>query len=213
MDAPAEAEGLIQRLVGVRSARVEWISDVEASRVHVLSDGQRSARSLAREVHGLLELQCGVRVAPEEINVVEVATGLGGGGGRPRLVGCEWLSDLEGIEVRCRLEDGGSVVEGAGRGRRPEAAAAQAAVAAVNQLTGGVLDLSVGDLQVLETVRGAVVVAVVDLGAGDVLSGSALVGERDLVEAACRATLDAINRQLVRRRGAVRTGEIAERRH
>jgi hypothetical protein len=111
------------------------------------------------------------------------------------------------------LEDGGAVVEGAGRGRRPEGAAAQAAVAAVNQLTGGVLDLSVGDLQVLETVRGAVVVAVVDLGAGDVLSGSALVGERDLVEAACRATLDAINRQLVRRRGAVRTGEIAERRH
>jgi hypothetical protein len=203
MATAVEAESLIHRLVGVKAARVEWIGDA-ISRVHVLSDGRRAARSLAREVEDLLAHQYGVRIRPEDINVVEVTGGLAGTAGRPKLVGCEWVREAQTVEVRCRLDDGGRVVEGVGRGHDAEQAAAQAALDAINQLTGGVLDLVLADLKRVETRRGPVVLAVVDTRDGEVLSGSSWSGDRDMVEVVCRAALDAVNRQLVRRQGSSR---------
>lgn len=193
------AEALIERLVGVSAARVEWASDDTVSRVHVLSDGERSARILVRDIQSLLQHQCGQAVQPDAINVVELGTRLDESFGRPRLASFEWAWGRDGVRVSCRLGVGERGVEGSAESQDLNLAAGEAALAAVNTLTGGVLGARLVEVRPVATSRGPVVLTLVEMVGGDVLSGSSPKGEREMVEAVIRATLDAVNRQVVRR--------------
>src|SRR5579875_309978 len=190
------AEALIERLVGVKAARVERGPDETVARVHVLSDGERSARLLAREIQGLLEHQCGQAVGAEAINVVEVGHRLDESFRRPRLMGFEWAWGRDGVKVSCRLGVGDRTVEGQAEGQDLSLAAGGAVLQAVQALTGGVLGLRLMDIQTVFSAKGPIILTVVEMTGGDVLSGSAPKGEREMVEAVMRATLDAVNRQL-----------------
>jgi hypothetical protein len=199
MPSTLGAEALIERLVGVSAARVEWASDDTVSRIHVLSDGARPARMLVRDIQSLLEHQCRQSVPVDSINVVELGHRLDESLGRPRLLGFEWGWGHDGVNVSCRLGVGERTVDGDARSQDLSLAAAEAALQAVNTLTGGVLDLRLVDVHNVTTSRGPVFLTLVEMAGGDVFSGSAPKGEREVVEAVIRATLDAVNRQLLRR--------------
>lgn len=199
MPSTLGAEALIERLVGVSAARVERASDDTVSRVHVLSDGERPARTLVRDIQSLLEHQCGQVVSAEAINVVELGHRLDESFGRPRLLGFEWAWGRDGVKVSCRLGVGDRTVEGHAESQDLKLASGEAVLRAVGQLTGGVLGLRLVDVYVVQSGRGPVILTLVEMTGGQVLSGSAPKGEREMVEAVIRATLDAVNRQLMRR--------------
>lgn len=193
------AEALIERLVGVSAARVEWTAEDTVSRVHVLSDGERPPRTLVRDIQSLLEHQCGQPVHVDAINVVEFGRRSEEAPGRPRLLGFEWTWARSAIRVSCRLGVEDRSAEGSSEREDLHLAAGEAVVQAINSLTGGVLDLRLVAVHTVPTSRGPVILSLVETGGRELLSGSAAKAQRETVEAVIRATLDAVNRQLMRR--------------
>lgn len=204
MPTLVDAENVLNTMVGIQVARVEH-SGQEIVRVHVLSDGSRPAKALIRDITGLFRHQYDVTLEPAAVSVVELNQDLPGDGdrARPRLTGVSWSREDGIVRVTCRLESDGMVLSQDAYDSDPGRAAARATLKAVEAVVGGVLRLELADYRVFTSSGGPVVVAVIRTSRGTTVSGSAM-GSKDMVEAAAKAALDGINRQILwwRHRGS-----------
>jgi len=119
---------------------------------------------------------------------------------RPVIVGIE--GDTEGADARITVvlgyEDGRYYGQALGDAEPHHRArlAGEAALRAVESLTGSEVDLELLAIAAADLGETRVALAQVRLDTDEILVGSALIGAGDVEEAAAKAVLDALNRRL-----------------
>ncbi|MCL6451696.1 MAG: hypothetical protein K6T75_10425 [Acetobacteraceae bacterium] len=199
-----EYEAVIGRIRDVVSARVVTDDGGEPTEIHVLARDRRGAKNIARDVESALLTRFGRPVDPSRVIVAQIHEASESGLLPVRLA-------LRGVsvgrfgnrtEARVVLEAEEStfegVVSGAGSSTNAARLVASATLAAVErqfQAT-GLFSLDDVAFVALGERRAAVVgITAVGGGAEQHFIGSCFV-RRDEWDAVCRATLDAVNRQL-----------------
>lgn len=196
------AEGVVRKLRGVQSVRVE-IDDAGAIRiVHVLGGPDRSPKVIAVDVISALAAELGVQLEPRQVRVAaqqRSEQAAPAEQGRLKFVGLTVSALRNSAEVKVHLEDQGLVYEGISNG--PNATRNRLDLVAEATLRALELYLRANGLFLLDGVTLStigsheVVVAVVSLAGREeeTLAGSSLVRD-DPREAVVRAILDATNR-------------------
>lgn len=200
-----DLERAINQLDGVISARV-LTTGTEIDEIHVLAPLDRTPKKIVRNIESLLLVTFGIRVDHRRISVVQTERKQTAEPmvARLRIEAIENLTPPDhrhGVRVRVRAAE--TIITGMGYAREDESelhSSSRAVISAIEQMlnTAGVLALD--HLQVLELRDRKVVIVIVNWlfsGQEELLAGAS-VARDDLVEAAARATLDAMNRKLVR---------------
>lgn len=195
-----DLEREIGRLEGITAARV-LSTGTEIEEIHVLAQGQRPPKKIVRDIESLLLVRFGVHIDHRCISIVQ------GGDQRPTYEAATRpvIRDVARSDnlVRVVLKVGDTELTGeapAEDGQAALAGAARALIHAIEQMlqTSGMLTLT--DIQLHRAGEHQVVVVLVRwLFAGQLqeLVGAGLVTD-DPLAAAARATLDSMNRRLVR---------------
>ncbi len=217
----AAVEGLLNRLAGVQSARVELSQSGEVERIHVVSTGEISPEHQARNVESALLAALNLELDPRLITVVSLKQDEGptdtreSAHARERRVRLhQILYQQQGFKITAHAELGweGQTVRGSfqdtdtAKGRM--IAAARATLDALETLTGRRAAFFLEGLDTHQTFERTVIVAslrvVSDVRKAD-LVGCAIV-EEDPNYAAAQAVLMAVNRSFVRLLVPVPTG-------
>jgi len=205
-----EVERAIQCIDGVLKARV--VGDQgSVAEIHVLAKPSKPPKLLVRDIETLLKTKFGLEVDHKKISVVAFDVGESEKVEstfvvqRPVLWSVSWRKSRNRVqsEVEIRFRDKvyrSSAEEEGGGGRGWNHLVAEATLNCLNQIVGipsfftlrGVAVRDFGDLEVALSF----VDCRPDKGAGNMLVGTALVGD-EVAEAVARATLDAVNRRLV----------------
>ena len=191
-------QALLRRLTGIRS--VGFASDAEGhiQQIRLLVDDSREPRHLVREVVSLLKVWTGQFIAPEAIEVIQLFDLEKRS--RARIVGYQEIPTGPLVKIEVELATGDLTVKGTAVGPsishlRPRIAA-EAAVDAMNRRLASPGLCSVGAADVIQLGPQPAVVVLAYLQ-GQPYAGSALVQEDQPGEAAVKAALSALNRQIV----------------
>jgi hypothetical protein len=195
-----DLERAINQLEGVTSSRVLSTS-TEIDEIHVLALPSRSPKKLVRDIESLLLVLFGIRVDHRKISIVPSshAPVPPSGFTRPKIQKVERVDGSVCIHMRV----GPVTIEGSGRANPGESelyAGSRALINAIEHLmkTEGLLELQ--DIETLQLHDHEIVLAILSWSLDEqeeVLVGTS-VSRAEPIEAAARATLDAINRKLVR---------------
>lgn len=195
-----DVEREINRLDSVTSARV-MSTGAEIDEIHVISPPDRPPKKIVRDIESLLLVRFGIRIDHRCISIVQMegAQTAYPQNTRPRIVE---VTNADGV-ARVHLAVGDKLILGESRpvdGHSEIEAIGRAVIHAVEQLlqTPGVL--GVLETQVVQMHACQIVMVLVRWLFADqheLLIGASVVNA-DPFEATARATLDAVNRRLVR---------------
>jgi hypothetical protein len=194
----------LQQIRGVRAASVACDTDGQVAEVHLVGSVSRPAKQIVRDAESLLHAQFGIPIDYRKISLVQLdGETVTSHPSRLRLIHVTQRSEptdcvevlLQGDQARfAGLED---LIEGMPDDQKAQAAA-RATLAAIQQAIGQDVPLTLGKVQLLAPTEQQVCLAIVTAktAKGDeCLSGSCLV-THGVLEAGCKATLDALNRRL-----------------
>jgi hypothetical protein len=194
----------LQQIRGVRAASVALDVDGQINEVHLVGGASRPAKQIVRDAESLLHAQFDMRIDYRKISLVQLdGETVTSHRNRLRLIHVAQRSEpadcvevlLQGGEARfAGLED---LREGMPDDQKAQAAA-RATLAAVQQAIGQDVPLALGEVQLLSPTEQWVCLAIVTAQTAkgeERLSGSCLV-TNGVLEAGCKATLDALNRRL-----------------
>lgn len=195
-----DIEREINRLESVTSAKVLSTGSV-IDEIHVLASRSTSPKKIVRDIESLLLVRFGIRIDHRCISVVQLdqLNSASPANNRPRIEGV--VRDEQAIHLTLAI--GENVVVGkalrSGEADDPQVTA-RAVIHAIEQLlqTPGVLAVLGTNFTDLREYR--IVIVLLRWSFADqheLLVGASLLAE-DLVESVARATLDAVNRRLVR---------------
>ncbi len=194
----------LQQIRGVRAASVIRDQDGQVSEVHLVASMSRRAKQIVRDVESLLYAQFGIPIDYRKISLVQLdSETVTSSRSRLKLVRvAQQATPDERVQVLLQSEnvsyEGTASLANLDSDDHKARAAAQATLAAIQEATGHCIPLEVRDLQLLEPQGQRVCLALIvaNTASGEErLSGSCLVAE-SILEAGCKATLDALNRRL-----------------
>lgn len=204
-----DLEREINKLDGITAARVVTLA-TEIAEIHVLALPHRPPKKIVRDIESLLMVRFGIRVDHRCISVVQSdqIQSVYPRGSRPQIH--RVLRDEDRVRVSVHVD--GTEITGVSRVHSADTELENvgwALIHAIEQLlnTSGVLALE--SVQVCETRAQRVIVVLVRwrfAGQEEVLVGASLV-QSDILEAAARATLGAMNRRLVRFQDAAKQSD------
>ena len=191
----------IGRIRGVIRSTVVLGGDGRIAEVHVIAAPDRSPKRVVRDVESLLAARFGVRIDYRKISLVQLD---------PEddtdspLRLCYADARLSGGRITVVLKD--DLRDYTGSGACPPdavesvmvAATAEATLDAVQQAIAGTVRLKGRDAQVVDTQGDRVCLQIIEASTSrgeERLSGTCIVAG-DMREAACKATLDALNRRI-----------------
>ncbi len=195
-----EIELAIGKLPSVRDVRV-IIEGQAIDEIHVLSEPAVQPKRLVRDIVTLLLVRFGVRIDHRCISIVESEQQIAATRSRPILQAVTHDSATQSVRVELRFAD--HVICGDSplcADTSDVLAASIATTNALKQLIGGRGELSVCDARTLTLADQQLVIVLVQWHGDqtqDMLVGTGLI-EHDCLLAAARATLDALNRRLIR---------------
>ncbi len=194
----------LQQIRGVRAASIVLDVDGQISEVHLVGGASRPPKQIVRDAESLLHAQFDLRIDYRKISLVQLdGETVSSHVNRLRLIHVAQRSEpADCVEVLLQEDEARfagleHLIEGMPDDQRAQAAA-RATLAAIQQAIGQEVPLALGEVQLLtpseQRVCLAIVTAQTAKGA-EQLSGSCLVTD-DVLEAGCKATLDALNRRL-----------------
>lgn len=197
MELAQSVQVLVRRLSSVRSVGVAVEDQGQLQQIRLMADATVEPRHLAREVASLVTNWLNVDVTPDMVEVIQLWDE--DAHSRLRILSYEEIPSGPQVEVRVRLAAGSLVVEGKAVGpglpqMRPRVAAA-AAVDGLNHRFQNPGLCTVGTTDLVHQGQEQVVLALTYLR-GQPYSGSSLVRGGQVGEAAVRAVLTSLNRQL-----------------
>lgn len=187
----------VRRLSGIRSVGITRDPAGNLEQIRLLADGDREPRHLVREVVSLLSVWAGLDVPAEAFEVIQLSDDEKRP--RARIVGYRETPCGPLVTAEVDLATGDRVTRGAASGPasshlRPRIAAEAAADAMNRRLAGpGLCVVGSAEVVPLNSHRTVLVLAYLQ---GQPYTGSALIRGDEVGEAAVKATLDALNRQL-----------------
>ena len=191
----------IGRVRGVIRSTVVLENDGRIAEVHVIADQDRPPKRIVRDIESLLAARFGVRIDFRKVSLVQLDPEDEAESPLRLCVGQAKMSDGQVTVVLSEGEQrysGSSDCDKEKSESRVAAATAEATLQAVEQAMGGSVKLQARDAQVVDSRGDRVCLQIVQASTprGDErLSGTCIVAQ-DLREAACKATLDALNRRL-----------------
>jgi hypothetical protein len=199
-----DLEREINKLDGVTSARV-LSTGAEIDEIHVIAPRGRTPKKVVRDIESLLLVRFGIRVDHRKISVVQVGQEAAPSlvPSRPQIHKIEKVPSGEGMGVCVEISVNGSFISGIGSHLAHESelhASSRALINSIDKLLNTQGALALQDVSVLEVSDQRIVLAVLSWtveGQEKILVG-ATVERGDPLEDAARATLDAVNRKLVR---------------
>lgn len=192
----------IEQIRGVSSAGVVLNAAGEIAEIHILALPSRRPKQIVRDVESLLFVQFGIRVDYRRISLVQ--PGPGGMAASPtRLrfisaVSCPESESQVQVTLRCGEERYEGVGARSGELGASARAAAEATLSAVQKALGRPVQLTAHEAQMVSADGQQVCLVVVRAltpHGEEHLTGSCIVTQ-DVLEAAAKAALDAINRRL-----------------
>lgn len=197
-------ERLVQQVRGVMAARIVTDSVGQIGAIHVVASPERSAKQMVRDVESIIYVRGGVRVDHRKISLVQIAeAAINPPTLRARLLRIARRDEDGDVSVVATLAVGERTLEGVAHGQAedaPERLAASATLRALASLVPAHLQLHLAHVQVQPFDDMHVCLAHALLVADD--TSTSLLGvatlRDDLLDAAARATLDAVNRTLQR---------------
>jgi hypothetical protein len=199
-----DLEREINKLDGVTSARV-LSTGTEIDEIHVIAPRDRTPKKVVRDIESLLLVRFGMRIDHRKISVVQTGAEPAPAPvlSRPQIQKIEAtaLGDKTSVHVEISVE--GDSIEGIGEHSPQESilyAGSRALINAIEKLSNTQGALSLQDVSVVQMGAQKIVLAVLSWtieGQEEILVG-ATAARGELLEDAARATLDAVNRKLVR---------------
>ncbi len=196
-----DVEREINRLENVTAAKV-LSNGTGIDEIHVVTSLDRSPKKTVRDIESLLMVRFGIRIDHRCISIVQMEgpqSAYSPSSNRPQI---KEVSRAEGA-LKLTLAVGNSLIEGraqADEGESELRAMGRAAIHAIEQLLKSPGALTIVNTHVAELSGNQAVVVLVQWAFGEqqeLLIGSSLVRD-DPLEAMARATLDAVNRRVVR---------------
>jgi hypothetical protein len=199
-----DLEREINKLDGVTSARV-LSTGAEIDEIHVIAPRDRTPKKVVRDIESLLLVRFGMRIDHRKISVVQTGDELAPSPvlSRPQIHKIEATASGESASVRVEISVEGDSIEGVGEHSPQESilfAGSRALINAIEKLLDTQGALALQDISLVEVSAHKIVLAVLSWtteGHEEILVG-ATVARGELLEDAARATLDAVNRKLVR---------------
>jgi len=197
-----EIESAILKLQGIRSCRLGFDEECQSETVHVLADGSRPAKQIARDIESLCYARFGIRVDHRRISVAQIQ-GSSETARQPVMDVNEILtrSSPRGFGVVVRLSVDGRLYEGKAEGFKSdfnkEWLSCNASIDALNSYLGGEL-LAVDEVRRLN-VDGIVclIVSIMFTSRREFFLGTALQQPGgDLGEASVMAVINSVGRRL-----------------
>ena len=194
----------IERIRGVISSRVILDDLGDISEVHIVATVARQPKHIVRDIESLLCARHGIRVDYRRISLVQLdADDIDDGDHRLRfLAASQSPGPIDTVEVSLQASNrryvGLAPVETHLSHQPTVHAAASATLSAVQEAIGQRIALVVRGMEVVSSDRQQVCLALVEASTAqgeECLAGTCLV-VGDLLEAASKATLDAINRRI-----------------
>jgi hypothetical protein len=196
----SELEAAIGNLPSVRAVRVVT-DDQEIEEIHVLSEPGVQPKRLVRDIVTLLFVRFGVRIDHRRISIVQSEKQIAPAVKRPILQSVK--QDGATRRMRAELRFGDQLILGEselGTEAGDLGAASSATLDAIARLLGKSGELSTLEARTLALGGEPIVIVLIQWQTGGlraVLVGTSLI-EEDQWVAAARATLDAVNRRLIR---------------
>lgn len=195
----------IERIKGVFSASVVRDHEGDIAEIHMEASPSRHPKQIVRDTESLLHTRFGIALDYRKISLVQLEAPADVRG-RLRLVSASLLPGDKG-GVRVVLGNGGDVYKGTARvladGTSHDeplaAAAAEATLDAMQQIVREIVPLHLDGVFVVAVNEDRVCLTVVSAHSSqgqERLTGTAIIKD-NMLEAASRATLDAVNRRLV----------------
>lgn len=197
-------EMALLRVKDVLYARAALSEDGQVESLHVLARSTRGAARICRDVQSVLKTQFGLDVDLPRISVAQIAGELETAIPplRPKLESVFYGIQGSEAHAEVNLAFEGRMVGGKAKGACSRSnrlrLVAEATLAAVCSYMGDAVMCGLEDLTVISLSGRPVLVATVSVSSGqkdEVLTGACIIG-RDELEAAARATLDALNRRI-----------------
>ncbi len=193
----------IGKLDGVVSVRV-ISTGLNIEEIHVIATPDRVPKKLVRDIESLLLVRFGIRVDHRKIGIVQLVPGhtLPAESTRPRILSVKKVELPEGIDIQVELDSGGQSVQGSSRvvpGESELAAASRALIAAIEKLLNATDGVHLQEVSLVTLGQQQVVVVLLNWLWDDqvLFLVGATIARDDPLEAAARATFDALNRKLV----------------
>src|SRR3990172_1629678 len=198
---------LEQTLIGmgdIRAARVVLSKDQRSiDEIHVLANGEKSPKQLARDVESALLAEYGMAIDRRKISIAQIASEkVSREMLRPKIGSVVVDTSGPEVTVHVTLEISGGVYRGTAGGGASRTGrlrlVAMATIDAIHQVGNGSLSFVLEDVSFVKMVGrkiALVCLAMVYTSGEQVFCGSALVGE-NYKDSIVRATMDAVNRRL-----------------
>lgn len=199
-----ELQQAIECIQGVLSARVILDASHEILEVHIVATTARHPKRIVRDVESLLCARYGIRVDYRKISLVQLdVPEKDSGDHRLRFISATQRPEAgDAVEVTLQASQEryvGSAAVCSERSPQPAAyAAASATLRAVQEAIGQTIPLAVQGMEIVATEEHRVCLALVSAMTArgpECLAGTCIIGG-DLLEAASKAALDAINRRI-----------------
>jgi hypothetical protein len=196
----SELERAIMQLQGISSTRVLG-SRAEIDEIHILAAGTRAPKKIVRDIESMLLMRFGIRIDHRRVSIVQSdrAAVPTQNAGRPQI--CRIAREEETMHVILQLGEMNLIGQSPIHPERPEVeSVVWALISAVEQLLQAPGTFELADIQVQEAAEQRIIVVLlrwIFSGRQEYLVGASLV-HHDVLEAAARATLDSMNRRLLR---------------
>lgn len=207
-----EAEQYIKQIKAVESCKIILGSDFSIDEIHIVSTMRRSPKQISRDVQSILISRFGIDIDHKKISIAQIDTDLLPHGCRLRLKTIEYSITEGKANIRVVLDKDDELYEGVFSGvntvYNTSRMLAKATLFAVEKYCG------IEDTFVLEDIKTAaiagnevvvVAVSLISTNQEQILTGSALV-TRDKKEAIVKATLDAVNRSIIKYESNIQAG-------
>lgn len=195
---------MISQVKGVLSSKVVC-ENQDIAEIHVLADHSRTPKQIVRDIESAVLIKLGASLDHKQISVVQLgeagkAMSMPGPALQLERISCSTGSDE--IEVTVTINPGeetfAATVSGPNSRQYRLRLAAEAVLNSVEQCLGGAGKFLAADVQKIRIAGQETIVAVISHCMGqeeEILPGIAL-NRGDEMEAAARATLDAVNRRM-----------------
>lgn len=194
----------IERIQGVNEASIVLDEAGEIAEIHLVSSSDRKPKQIVRDTESLLSARFGIRVDYRKISLVQLDHE--GRSGRKRLrfiSAAPHPQETDSVQVVLQTEDGrfegiASFDPSTTGGDSDIHAAVKATLSAVQQAVGHIVPLAMHETHMIQADGSPICLAIVRASTTqgeERLTGTCLVTS-DVLEAASKAALDAINRRL-----------------
>ncbi|MEA3408233.1 MAG: hypothetical protein U9R48_09175 [Chloroflexota bacterium] len=194
----------MERIKGVLSASVVRDPDGGIAEIHMEASPSRHPKQIVRDTESLLYTRFGIDLDYRKISLVQLEEPTATEG-RLQFVSASLLSQEESVEVALRSGDrlykGMAILPSAGTSedKSVAAAAATATLSAMQKVIGTIVPLQLDSVFLVPADEDRVCLTIVSASSSqgrERLTGTAIIQD-NILEAASKATLDAINRRLV----------------